>query len=505
MDRRTFLHLSSAALLALPACKPAKETNYPLPLFELISDRSRGHLIFGEKQFEQGETIRKEVMIVGGGMAGLSAAYQLKNRDVVLCELSDKLGGNASAGEYKGGMFCQGAHYELTFPHYFGKEALGFFEELGILYFDKVKNEWNFHDRQFMIRPGVESQCLDGGEYRDDVLPETDATDELFNLLNPLVGELMLPTRLIPEHWQHLNQQTFTQFLSQNIDLGKKLKQALDYHMIDDFGGTADEVSALAGAYYYAGRNYETVEPEIFSPPQGNYYFAQKIMKKLPAESLLTKHLVKKINPMAKGFEVEVLDLEQGFIKKYEVEKLVYAGQKHALKYIYPQDYPLFSNTAYSPWIVMNFAMKQGLPQDGFWQNELLTGKRGFMGFVDSASQFGAKGRTLSAYFCLPPNERKTLETLEADPTPALKEAIGQIAKYYQILPEQFAEMVEKVFVKMIGHAMPVPTPGYLLNDPNQRRSNPNLVYAGTDVNRLPLLLEAVDSGLVAGRMLVAG
>ncbi len=127
------------------------------------------------------------------------------------------------------------------------------------------------------------------------------------------------------------------------------------------------------------------------------------------------------------------------------------------------------------------------------------------MGFVDSASQFGEKERTLSAYFCLPPNERKTLENLEADPSPALKEAIGQIAKYYQLPPEQFAEMVEKVFVKMIGHAMPVPTPGYLLNDPNQHRSNPNLVYAGTDVNRLPLLLEAVDSGLVAGRLLMEG
>ena len=40
------------------------------------------------------------IVIVGGGIAGLSALNQLKNRDVMLCELSPTNGGTSSAHSY---------------------------------------------------------------------------------------------------------------------------------------------------------------------------------------------------------------------------------------------------------------------------------------------------------------------------------------------------------------------------------------------------------------------
>jgi hypothetical protein len=51
-----------------------------------------------------------------------------------------------------------------------------------------------------------------------------------------------------------------------------------------------------------------------------------------------------------------------------------------------------------------------------------------------------------------------------------------------------------------MGHAMPIPQPGYLFKDANTNRSNPNLVYAGVDNGRLPLLFEAMDSGIMAAK-----
>ena len=56
--------------------------------------------------------------------------------------------------------------------------------------------------------------------------------------------------------------------------------------------------------------------------------------------------------------------------------------------------------------------------------------------------------------------------------------------------------------MKVLGHAMPIPTVNYLLNDQNKYRSKPNLVYAGVDNGRLPLLFEAIDSGIQAVKLL---
>ena len=53
-----------------------------------------------------------------------------------------------------------------------------------------------------------------------------------------------------------------------------------------------------------------------------------------------------------------------------------------------------------------------------------------------------------------------------------------------------------------MGHAMPIPQPNYLFDDKNDKRKHQGLVYAGVDNSRLPLLLEAIDSGLEAVKLL---
>jgi hypothetical protein len=74
-------------------------------------------------------------------------------------------------------------------------------------------------------------------------------------------------------------------------------------------------------------------------------------------------------------------------------------------------------------------------------------------------------------------------------------QSLSHLEKYFDT---SFKNQVEKVIIKQMGHAMPIPNPGYLFNDGNDSRSNINLVYAGVDNGRLPLLFEAVDSGIFA-------
>jgi len=54
-------------------------------------------------------TKKVEVAIVGGGVAGLSAAYFLKGKDWLLLEKEEHFGGNAYQEEYEGQIFGTGA------------------------------------------------------------------------------------------------------------------------------------------------------------------------------------------------------------------------------------------------------------------------------------------------------------------------------------------------------------------------------------------------------------
>lgn len=56
-------------------------------------------------------TKKAEVVIVGGGVAGLSAAYFLRGKDWLLLEKDDHFGGNAYQEEYEGQIFATGSAY----------------------------------------------------------------------------------------------------------------------------------------------------------------------------------------------------------------------------------------------------------------------------------------------------------------------------------------------------------------------------------------------------------
>lgn len=503
MDRRNFLKISTASWLGLQACGHKEEHAAITFDLSIHSDLARGHRVFQGDGLPKGEVWETEVLVVGGGMAGLSAAANLSHQDFLLCELSDRLGGSSSAHQYQKTTFSQGAHYELTYPDYFGEEVLGFLEKLDIIRFNEITHKWDYRDHLFLIPPKRESQCFDDGAFRMEVLPD-EGYDAFFEFADPLTGKLKLPTRNIDPNYHHLGDESFQAYLRRHIQLPEKFYQGLDYHMIDDFGGASREVSALAGMYYYVNRPYETAEHEVFSPPEGNFYFAQKIIDTLPPGQLLTGHLVSKIAPASAGFVAEVMDLDKGLLHQVKANQIVFAGHKHALKHIFPEVYPPFSGNVYAPWVVLNFVLPQAALPKGFWQNEFLDPERSFMGFVDSDAQYNPSGqRTLTAYYCFPPWQRDKVMGLEGAAAQQLvRHTVGHMARYFGMEAAQLGQMVEKVFMKPMGHAMPVPVPGYLLKDKNQNRPYPNLTFAGVDNARLPLLFEALDSGICAAKLL---
>ncbi len=504
MNRRDFLlRASSLALLPVVGCHFwDKRSDFPIVVH---SDMTMGHQLFASPPQRIPKIVQTEYLVIGGGIAGLSAAVTLQagKHEFMLCELSDRWGGTSGAVAHNNLHIAQGAHYELQYPASFDEKLVGFWEKLGVVSFNKITAHWEFEDEQFIIDDHKEGRTWNGKAYRADVLPATvESKAFLAHMEKHFLGKVKLPTRLISADLYSLNEISFLKYLQTNLPtLSVDLLRAIDYQMLDDYGGIASQISALAGVYYYASRPYTAEENIVFSPPQGNYYFVEKMLAHIPVEARLLQRLVYKIIPQKIGFLVEVLNTQAQTIETIQARKVIYAGQKHALKHIYPQDFPLFQHTQQAPWMVVNIVLKKPLEQPVFWQNEIIKENQTFLGFVNSLAQH-EKNCVLSAYYCLKPEDRQKLTDVEEKKAYWSNYTLQGIADYFQISVSELTAQVERVFIQVMGHAMAIPTPHFLLENPNNKRSNTQLAYAGADVARLPLMLEATDSGIEAVRML---
>lgn len=501
MKRRKFLKISSLASLPLilKSCDWASgNSDFPIKVY---TDVHIGHLIFESTTFPKGELISTEILIVGGGVAGLSAANHLREEDFILCELSDDLGGTSSAIRKPDVTFAQGAHYDLAYPSNYGEDALKLLEGLDLIEFQPWKDSWSFKDRQYIVPNPRKNQCFQNGKMRQDVLSDGALKEQFHALLKPYYGQMPMPTTQINSEMRGLNDLSFYDFLNQNLSLTPDFKRGLDYHMLDDWGGTTEQVSALAGIHYFTCRPYETQVVDLFSPPDGNGYFIKRLADNLKSERLLSRHLVKSIKAEDDGFVSEVIDIKSKTIIPISSTKIVYAGQKHALKYIMPEQYSHFQENTYAPWLVLNFVLNDQLNQKGYWQNEMLMDDQTFMGFVDSDMQEtgGIQFRVLTAYYCLPPESRGDLKNVEANKKVIVEKTIGYLNQYFD---KEVTGMIREVHIKVMGHAMPIPQPGYLFADKNQNRLYENMTFAGVDNARLPLFFEAMDSGIQAAKLL---
>jgi protoporphyrinogen oxidase len=82
----------------------------------------------GSKSFSRPPaSARHDVVIVGGGVSGLTAAYRLRNHDFLLLEKEPHWGGNAYAMEYSGATYATGSAFLVREEH-----AYHFAQEIGV-------------------------------------------------------------------------------------------------------------------------------------------------------------------------------------------------------------------------------------------------------------------------------------------------------------------------------------------------------------------------------------
>ena len=551
MQRRHFLGSAAAALLA--GCQP------PPPALEFAFagiDLERGHALrdlLAQGPLPAPTLVRRaQVIIAGGGVAGLAAARSLRLagvHDFALLELEDTPGGNSRAGAVNGVACPLGAHY-LPVPGDHAPEVQDLLEELGLR--QRVAGRWQYDERHLCHSP--QERLYFEREWQEGLLPVQgvgEATLEQYRRFSQAVGAasraarftmpqfaaLDAKTGLAPAH-QALDAMTFEAWLQhQGLD-DAHLRWYLDYCCRDDYGAGMARVSAWAGLHYFASRHGfhapgEAVAEDregVLTWPEGNGWLTHQLAAPLRAQGQLqTGTSVLRIAETRRGVEVDAFNHHSGNVERWQAPRCIVALPVFVAARVV-QNPPAFLAQAaqrlqWAPWAVTNIHLNAPLADRPgaapAWDNVIYGDSNpGGLGYVDASHQK------------LDPRPRPTVLTYY--------QALGDVADARQQLATQGAEhwgraalaalagphpdvlqRATRVQVTRYGHAMSIPVPGVqtflsqiglqgapgkrklLLNGERQRAlptpATARLAFAHSDWSGYSVFEEAFTRGHAAG------
>ncbi|MDQ6758326.1 MAG: FAD-dependent oxidoreductase, partial [Acidobacteriota bacterium] len=241
-----------------------------------------GHRLRDRKQFRApSRQVRTPIVIVGGGMAGLSAAWRLDKlgfRDFVVLEMEPQAGGNSRWGENEFTRYPWAAHY-VPVPAKGESLARELFEELGVL----QDGKWS--DRALCFAP--QERLFLYGRWQEGIEPEAgmSATDrDQFRRFDRRMKEFRASRQFtVPMETgakaSELDKASMADWMDQNGFTSAHLRWYIDYACRDDYGALARDTSAWAGVHYFASRAPDEKGPLTW--PEGNGWITRRLLEKL--------------------------------------------------------------------------------------------------------------------------------------------------------------------------------------------------------------------------------
>lgn len=477
------------------------------------ADLERGHrLARGDfpppTRFEE-----TQIVIAGGGIAGLSAGWTLAeagHRDFRLLELEDATGGNARSGRNAVSAFPLGAHY-LPVANQEAKALRHLLTRLGIV--TDEKDGRPVYD-PYQLCADLQERLFRQGRWQEGLIPRSGLSDgdradlAAFEAamadFSARTGADGRPAFAIPAAYSSrdadllaLDALPFTVWVDRKGWRSPVLRQHLRYAMRDDYGCEPGHVSAWAGIHYFAGRRgwaADGADDNILTWPEGNGRLARAMADRFRPR-IASGRIVHRVSREGDRLLVDSFDVARDRTIRTAARAAILAVPHFIAARIAPAEVKPDPRFTYAPWLVANITVDRlpsGRGAPLAWDNVSATSES--LGYVVATHQGPAArsaGSVLSWYMPLsrqPPAEARRL-LLER---PA--EEWKRIVEDDLLLSNPELEgAIRSIELWRWGHAMIRPTPGFVTGAAPDAAAaiRPPLFLAHSDLSGLSLFEEA--------------
>jgi hypothetical protein len=519
------------APLALAACR-SQGAPSRFPEGEIVGQNATlGHVLREGRNFEVPTDKWREirVAIVGGGVAGLSAAWMMLKQgvdDFVLLELEKETGGTSRSDAGNPVSYPWGAHY-LPVPFRENNELIELLDEMSLIGGRGADGEVIVKE-QYLCRDPEERVFYKGRWYDGLYLHvgESEEDKRQFGEFQKLIDYWVdwrdakgrrafvvpLANCSYDAEATALDKVTFAEWLRQNGFTSGRLIWYCDYACRDDYGLKLDQTSAWAGLFYFCSRVRKSgAESQPFITfPEGNGRFVNHLAEKAK-DKTLKSHAVVSIVPNERS--VDVVCLAAGELRGFRCEKVIYASPIFTAPYVirgFNENPPFVANEfQHNAWFVANLFLKDR-PAQRFardfplaWDNVLYESPS--LGYVNATHQKGIDyGPTVWTYYypmCHEENGRTKLLNYEWRDLADV--CLTDLARAH---PDIY-DLTARIDIMRWGHAMVSPRPDFIWGGERQKAMRPyrNIHFAHTDLSGIALFEEAFHHGLrAAEEMLTA-
>ncbi len=456
----------------------------------VFESQNLGHRLRDRGAFRRPDETRKvPVVIVGGGVAGLSAAWRLDRRDFgdfVVLELESQAGGNARWGENEISAYPWAAHY-VPVPSKGAGLVRELFTELGVL----VDGQWD--ERSLCFAP--QERLFLHGRWQEGIEPTLAATAgdyEDYRRFQDLIAEFRATGQFtVPMEAgarpSPLDRISMAEWLRQQRFNSEYLNWYVNYACRDDYGATTAGVSAWAGIHYFASREPEEKGPLTW--PEGNGWIVRRLLAKL-GRYVRTGVMVYRVR--REGLRWRVLTEQT----EYLADAVIFAAPTFLAPYLLEGVAPV-RTFQYSPWLTANLTLDR-LPRERnsepAWDNVIYDSPA--LGYVVATHQSLRTriDRTVWTFYWAVGDRRLLL----ARDWGYWKEAIlNDLARAHP----DIRACVARIDILRLGHAMIRPAVGFLGSEERRRfaaAAEGGLFFANSDLSGLSLFEEAQYRGVRA-------
>jgi phytoene dehydrogenase-like protein len=486
----------------------------------------RGHRVRLRQSLPVPEDQRRRVAIaiVGGGVAGLAAAWRLRRTghdDFVVIELEDEVGGTSRSGASPVTAYPWGAHY-LPAPWADNEALVELLSEMGVVVgYDDRRNP--LFAEEYLCRDPQERLFVQG-RWQEDLWPHAELGEPSeWTRFRRTVDEWVswrdgsgrrafaLPSKRASdaEEVAALDRISMDEWLNRNGFRSPNLRWAIDYACRDDYGATPAQVSAWAGLFYFAARIREPgADPQqLLTWPEGNGRLVAHLADGVRGQ-VRTNVVITELVPLSgpeEGVVVNGWDLRSNRPVGWRARHVIFAAPQFVAPHVIRgyeaargRDVQEFQ---YGAWLVANLHLHDRPAEPSFplsWDNVLFNSPG--LGYVAATHQRGNDhGPTVFTYYrpLCADDPRTAREWLLGLSWPQCAELV--LADLESAHPD-LRRLIQRLDVMKWGHAMIRPTPGFRFGPARGRceASFQGIHFAHSDLSGLALFEEAFDHGLRA-------